>query len=445
MYLPNLPADQRLNIAVVGSGISGLSAAWLLSQRHLVTVYEAGDRLGGHSHTVDWNGRPVDAGFIVYNEGAYPNLTALFQHLDVETEPSDMSFAVSKDEGRLEYGGSGLSALFAQPRNLASPRFWSMLLDTLRFFRRAETDVESVGEATLDEYLTSAGFGAAVREDFLYPMAAAIWSTPAAEVGGYPAQSFIRFFSNHGLLQATGQPIWRTVTGGAQRYVAKLAQGLSGEVLLSRPVCSIERREDGVTVIDSTGDTRRFDAVVIGAHADQALRMLADPSAEEQRLLGAFRYGANRAIMHTDPSHMPRRRRAWASWNYRTRKDGDAQRLSVTYWMNQLQNIHERPPVFVTLNPLRDIPRDHVVYDVTFDHPLFDAEAVQTQKRLWSLQGVRRTWFCGANFGHGFHEDGLQAGLAVAERLGGGRRPWTVKGESDRVFLPEPSAEWALA
>jgi predicted NAD/FAD-binding protein len=444
MYLPSAP-DQRLRIAVVGSGISGLGAAWLLSRRHAVTLFEAGPTLGGHSFTVDWNGTPVDTGFIVYNEATYPNLCALFRHLHVPTQPSTMSFAVSMDRGRLEYSGANVFALFAQRRNLLRPRFWSMLREILRFFREAARDLGSIGTATLDEYLDAAGYGAALREDYLYPMAAAIWSTPAAEIRAYPAESFIRFFHNHGLLKAVGQPKWRTVVGGSRIYVERLARAVSGDIRLSSPIGSLRRRPDGVTLISASGGEESFDHVVIAAHADQALRMLDDPTAAERECLGAFRYGDNRAVLHTDPSVMPIRRRAWSSWNYMTLHEGGARKLSVTYWMNRLQNLDRRPPVFVTLNPLSEIPASRIIHEQTYEHPLFDGATLKTQRRLWTLQGAQRTWFCGAYFGSGFHEDGLQAGLAVAEALGGVRRPWSVAGESDRVFLPEPTPEWALA
>jgi len=436
-----------LNIAVVGSGIAGLSAAWLLSARHNVTVFEAGAKLGGHSNTIDWAGQPVDTGFIVYNESTYPNLTALFRRLEVDTQVSDMSFAVSKDDGALEYSGSGPLGLFAQSRNLVSPRFWKMLRDILRFFKEAPRDLGArrLEGLTLDDYLLRGRYSSALSEDFLYPMAAAIWSTPAAEVGVYPAESFVRFFANHGLLKAVGQPPWRTVAGGSQAYVEKLAREISGPLHVNRPIERILRREDGVTLIDRAGVAQSFDHVVVGAHADQALRLLDAPTPKEREILGAFRYTVNHAVLHTDARAMPSARRAWSAWNYTTRREGDESRLSVTYWMNKLQNISERPPVFVTLNPLRDIPREHVIHEQSYDHPSFDSATLKMQRHLWSLQGARRTWYCGAYFGSGFHEDGLQSGLAVAEQLGGGRRPWTVAGESDRVFLPAPAPDWALA
>jgi hypothetical protein len=445
MFLSPQPPEKRLSIAVIGGGISGLAAAWLLSRRHVVTIYEAGPKMGGHSNTIDWQGTPIDTGFIVYNESTYPNLTALFRHLDVATKPSEMSFAASLDGGRLEYSGSSLAGLFAQKRNLVSPRFWTMLREILRFFRQAPRDLGSIGEATLDAYLEASRFGPALREDFLYPMAAAIWSTPAAEVGAYPAESFIRFFQNHGLLRAIGQPIWRTVAGGAQVYVERMLRGVSGDIRVGSPVRSLRRRDDGVTVIDDKGEADSFDHVVIGAHADQALAMLDGPTARERECLGAFRYIPNHAVLHTDARAMPRARRAWSSWNYMSISHGESRSLSVTYWMNRLQGIRDRPPVFVTLNPIQDLHASKVIHSQTYEHPAFDHLALATQKRLWSLQGGRRTWYCGAYFGSGFHEDGLQAGLAVAEALGGVRRPWDVAGESDRVFLPNPGARWALA
>ncbi|WP_337268226.1 NAD(P)/FAD-dependent oxidoreductase [Oryzifoliimicrobium ureilyticus] len=424
-------------IAVIGTGISGLSAAWLLSKAHDVTVFEASDRIGGHSNTVSFELSTgpvaVDTGFIVYNEVTYPNLTALFRALEVPTVASNMSFAVSLDEGGFEYsGGTGLG-LFAQKSNIASPRFWSMMRDLLRFYRNAPRDLSKMGSISLNEYLALNGYGRAFRDDHLYPMAAAIWSTPAMEVGEYPAASFVRFCSNHGLLNVWDRPVWRTVAGGSREYVKRIIKPFEDRILLSSAVTSVVRLEHGVEITDSHGERRSFDDVVIATHADQAMRMLADPSEEEGQTLSAFRYSTNEAVLHTDPAVMPKRRAAWSSWNYLARSTQGPTKPSITYWMNKLQPLGSAPPIFVTLNPGLAVKEESVIKRETYEHPVFDLATDAAQKRLWSLQGVRNTWFCGAHFGSGFHEDGLQAGLAVAEDLGGIRRPWQVADESGRI------------
>lgn len=422
--------NARLRIAVVGSGISGLSAAWLLSTRHDVALYEQAPRLGGHSHTVRTPaGIPVDMGFIVFNRLTYPNLTALFAHLRVATQASDMSFAASLDDGDFEYSGADVKGLFAQKRNLLRPRFWSMLWGIRKFYRDAERHAADSEGLTLGEVLTRGGYGPAFRDDHLLPMASAIWSSTPADMLSFPALAFIRFHSNHGLLQITGRPVWETVTGGSATYVGRMAAALRGRL---RPgaVC-VQRGAAGVQVIDALGNTAAFDHVVIATHADQALALLAEPTQAERTLLGAFRYQRNRAILHGDPRFMPRRRAAWASWNYIGGKD----RGCFTYWMNRLQDIPETTPLFVTLNPSDDPAPETIIHREDYAHPVFDTGALSAQGQLWRLQGVRRTWFCGAHFGAGFHEDGLQSGLAVAEQLGGVRRPWTVANESGRIVL----------
>ena len=349
------------SIAIVGAGISGLACAWLLNRNHNVTVFEADARIGGHSHTVsaqaDGAAVAVDTGFIVYNEPCYPNLTRLFDALGVETVATDMSFAVSLDRGAYEYAGGNLAGLLAQPGNLAKRRFWSMLRDLLRFYREAPRDLATMGDQTLEDYLATNRYGASFRDDHLYPMAAAIWSTPAMDVGKHPAANFIRFCENHGLLRLAGRPQWRTVVGGSRNYVARLTASFAERIAVSCGVVSILRDGAGVELIDAAGGRRRFDAVVIATHADQALKMLAAPSLRERTLLGAFRYARNEAVLHTDASLMPRRRAAWASWNYLADGDGAQRRLSVTYWMNRLQPLGAAPPLFVTLNPLRARPR----------------------------------------------------------------------------------------
>jgi predicted NAD/FAD-binding protein len=429
-----LGPNRRLNIAVIGSGISGLSASWLLSQRHRVTLLEGDDRLGGHSHTVDVSGHAVDTGFIVFNHSTYPNLTALLDHVGVDSRPSDMTFAVSLGDGRLEYSGTGLFGLFAQARNLASPRFWGMLRDLVRFYREAPRSIVGLSGMTLDQYLDAAGLGEAFRNDHLYPMAAAIWSTPSGEIGSYPAASFVRFCESHGLLKLRNRPIWRTVVGGSRAYVHALA-GRIQEVVRNYPVRKILRTAQGVELVGPDGHRRHFDHVVLATHADTALALLEDPSDEERRLLGSFHYTLNHAVLHSDRRLMPRRRRIWSSWNYLTREGGDERRLAVTYWMNRLQGFESEQPLFVTLNPHLDIAAGAVVRRMSYTHPRFDTQAIDIQQELWSLQGIRRTWFCGAYFGAGFHEDGLQAGLAVAEELGGVRRPWSVANESGRIHV----------
>ena len=449
---PAGPADhdpaRSLDVAVVGSGIAGLSAAWLLAQRHRVTLYEADARLGGHSHTVDVAAGgttvAVDTGFIVYNEPAYPNLTALFAHLGVATQPSEMSFAVSLDDGALEYSGSDLRGLFAQRGNLVNLRFWSMLRDLVRFYRSAPRDAARAGLMPLDDYLDRNGYGRAFREDHLYPMAAAIWSTPAAQIGRYPTEAFVRFCENHHLLTLSDRPAWRTVSGGSREYVRRLSAALGDRVRTGCGALAVRRDARGASVASASGGDERYDHVVIATHADEALRLLPDASADERRLLGAFAYSTNRAVLHSDPALMPRRRAVWSSWNYGAdRRRPDA--LCVTYWMNRLQAIDAGTPLFLTLNPSRE-PRAGLVHRTeTYEHPLFDAEALRAQGELWSLQGRRRTWFCGAYFGAGFHEDGLQAGLAVAEAIGAVRRPWSVAGESARISLPAGRAHVASA
>ena len=432
------PDQNRQRLAVVGSGVSGLACAWLLSHAHDVVLYEADQRLGGHTNTVDVvaNSRkiPVDTGFIVYNEPTYPNLTALFAHLGVETAATEMSFAVSLDRGGYEYAGKDFRGLFAQPSNILKPRFWSMIRDLLRFYREAPRDLATLGDISLDDYLAKGNYGEAFIRDHLYPMAAAIWSTPTARIGDYPAASFIRFCENHGLLKLVGRPVWRTIPGGSRTYVERLAQDI-GEIRCGAPAARLRRLADGVEIIDSKGGVDRFDQVVVAAHADDALALLDQPSEAERRILGAFRYADNEAWLHEDADFMPRRKAAWASWNYLAEREGAEKALSVTYWMNRLQPLGEAPELFVTLNPARPPRQDLVHRRETYRHPLFDLGAMRAQKMLWSLQGRDRLWYCGAYFGAGFHEDGLQAGLAVAEQLGGVRRPWRVENESGRISI----------
>lgn len=426
-----------LNIAVIGSGISGLSAAWLLSKRHKVTLFEQEPRLGGHTNTTTVTTAegviPVDTGFIVYNELNYPNLVALFAHLGVRTQPTEMTFAVSADDGAFEYAGSG-PGLFGQVSNLFNPRQWRLVTDMFRFFRTAQKDLDTHPDGiSLGDFLEAGNYSDAFIEDHILPMGAAIWSTPMIGMLDFPAATFINFYANHGMLQAVGRPAWKSVTGGSNTYIARLLEDGDIETAIGTPVRRVGRAPSCVHVEDERGVVRMFDHVVIAAHADQALDMLSDTTPREQALLSTFAYERNRAILHRDKRFMPRRRRLWQSWNYIKRGHGLESELCVSYWMNSLQSLPTKTDLFVTLNPPWELHPKAVDLEVDYDHPVFTEEAIAAQRELWSLQGKDRTWFCGAYFGYGFHEDGLQSGLAVAEQLGRVRRPWSVADESGRI------------
>ena len=432
-----------MHVAVIGSGVSGLSAAWLLSQRHRVVLYEKDDRLGGHANTqhFELDGRKLaaDTGFLVYNDLNYPNLSALFSYLDIDTKASDMSFAASLDGGGFEYSGSSLRGMVAQKSNLLRRRFWTMFRDILRFYRDAPVAVADPRSANLSlgDYLERENYSASFRDDHLLPMGAAIWSMSRRGMLDFPLAVFVRFCANHGLLKLSGRPLWRTVVGGSMQYVSRLADGISGDVRLNTGVARINRTARGVHITDRQGHAEDFDAVVVATHADQALKLLGDASYHERKLLGDIGYQRNIAILHTDETLMPKRRKCWASWNY-IQSGEEEQVVCVTYWLNRLQKLDTDRNVFVTLNPTEP-PRDGtIIRSFLYDHPVYDENAVAAQNELWRLQGQNNTWYCGAHFGYGFHEDGLQAGLAVAEALGGVRRPWTCEHESDRINLGPP-------
>jgi len=428
---PGLPREHPVTgarrIAVVGTGIAGLAAAYFLKDRHDVVVYEKDTRPGGHANTVtiDYDGAQVavDTGFIVYNEVNYPNLARLFAGLGVETDESSMSFSVSVGDGALEWAGDSLRTLFAQKRNLVRPRFLRMLRDILHFNRRAAIDLGtgSLGSLSLADYIARGRYGEAFRRDYLLPMGAAIWSTPVADMMDFPAASFIRFLSNHALLRGLDERHrWRTVRGGSRAYVNKLAAALGARVRLAAPVVAIERDAFGVTVRDAGGHLDRFDEVVLATHGDQALKLLAAPGDAERRLLGAFRYCHNHAVLHRDPAMMPRRRAVWSSWNYLTARadhDDGGHTISLSYWMNRLQNIDHAKPLFVSLNPPRHLRDDLVFARFDYEHPMFDAAAIAAQRHLHEVQGANRVWFAGSYCGNGFHEDGLNAAIAVVNAL----------------------------
>lgn len=419
----------RHRIAVVGAGISGLASAWLLSQQHDVTLFEAGAYLGGHTNTVDvtleGHTHPVDTGFLVFNDKTYPNLIALFQHLGVASVPTEMSFAVSLQQPDLEWAGSTLGTVFGQKRNLLRPHFWAMLADILRFNRESTAWLARNTDSTrsLQDFLDAGGYSRAFADWYLLPMAAAIWSCPTGQMRAMPLATFVRFCHNHGLLQVLDRPLWRTVQGGGRAYVRRIAAQLH-DIRLACPVHQIARKVDGLHVTHAQG-RERFDHVVLACHSDQALALLGDSaSAAQRQVLGAIRYQPNRAVLHTDPALLPRRRALWSAWNYFAGAgDAGEQPVGVSYLINKLQPLPFQTPVVVTLNPAREPDPAHVLAEFDYAHPVFDDAAIAAQAQLASVQGTHGIWLAGAWGGYGFHEDGLKSALRVANGLGV-RAPW---------------------
>ncbi len=409
-------------IAVIGAGISGLAAAYLLAPHHAVTVFEAAPRLGGHARTVmagHRGDRPVDTGFIVFNYANYPHLTQMFQKLDVPVAKSDMSFGASINDGQIEYGLRDLNALTAQRRNLLRPGFARMLRDILRFNAQAEALAKD-DTTTIGELMQQLRLGDWFQRYYLMPLCGAIWSTPPAEMRAFPARPIMQFFRNHALLSNSGQHQWWTVDGGSIEYVRRLESHLRacGVTLLpGTPVKSVTRT--GAQSIVATGSAAHepFDQVIFACHSDQALRLLAQPTVQERAALSAIRFQDNEVILHRDISQMPRRRAVWSAWVYKADTSQSAPAMGVTYWMNRLQNIPESDPLFVSLNPARPIP-EHLIYDQkTFRHPVFDAAALAAQRQLAAIQGQNNTWFAGAYTRHGFHEDGFASAARITRLM----------------------------
>ncbi|OYV63620.1 MAG: NAD/FAD-binding protein [Acidiphilium sp. 21-62-4] len=425
-------SSEKPKLAVIGAGIAGMAMAWLARDEFDVVLYEAEARLGGHADTqlvtLDGMEVAVDTGFIVLNDRNYPNLEGFFRELDVATHDTEMTFGVSIGDGALEYGGSNLAQLFAQKTNLLRPRFWRMIQDILRFNREAPALLTSETTETLGDYLDRNRYSAGFTEDHILPMGAAIWSASVAGMRAFPAWHFVRFFHNHGLLTINDRPQWRTVTGGSRMYVAKLRTALGARVRSASPVRRVSRMGDRVSV-STDHDTAMFDQIVLACHADQALAMIEQPTPEERALLGAVRFQANTAVLHTDPALMPRRKAVWSAWNYLSRDAADhGQAISVTYWMNALQGIKTAKPLLVSLNPL--IPPDpaQVLLRRDYTHPVFDTAAMAAQAALPGIQGVDRLWFAGAWTGWGFHEDGIASAVRIAQALGLGI-PWQARTE----------------
>jgi predicted NAD/FAD-binding protein len=414
-----------MKIAVIGSGISGLSAAWLLHKKHQVVLYEAADYLGGHTHTVDVAlegvSHPVDTGFLVYNDLTYPNLRQLFDHLGVATHETEMSFSVSLPERDLEWAGANLGTLFAQKRNLIRFQYWRMLQEIIRFNQQAEGLLawSERRQVTLGRLLDQQAYSEGFRSGYLLPMAAAIWSSSPAEILDFPAATFLRFCINHRLLQLADRPKWRSLIGGGREYVQRLAAPL--DVRTRQAVTSVVRGSHGVAVHTGAG-AEQFDRVIFATHAPDTLRMLEDASQRERELLGAFGYQPNTAILHLDRRFLPRRESLWSAWNYRS-TGAASQSVCVTYLLNKLQRLPFETPVMVTLNPPAGREPAQEIGRYRYDHPVFDQAAIDAQRRLHEIQGGNRTWFCGAWCGYGFHEDGLKSALRVVRDFGV-EAPW---------------------
>lgn len=426
-------------VAVVGSGVGGLSAAWRLSAQPgvQVSLFEAGAHFGGHANTVDLTldgiTHGVDTGFLVFNHRTYPLLTRLFAEIGVETAPADMSFSVQVPAGpgqgnALEWSGTSLNTVFAQRRNLLRPHFWRMLADIVRFNRQCTAIAEQQAEGDLrqpiGDFLDAHHFSEAFRRDYFLPMLGCIWSCPTEQMLRFPVATMIRFCHNHGLIQVTNRPQWYTVTGGSRNYVQRLLRDIADR-RLRRPVLGLQRTPHGV-VVQTPDGTSTFDAVVLACHSDQALALLGGgASAQEREVLGAIRYQDNTAVLHTDASVLPQRRAAWAAWNYeRATDDQEQARVCLHYWLNVLQPLPWQQPVIVSLNPSRPIDDALVHQRITYAHPVFDMAAIDAQQRLPALQGQQRTWFCGAWCGYGFHEDGWRSGVTAADGVLAARTAW---------------------
>jgi uncharacterized protein len=410
-----------MRIAVIGSGIAGLASAWLLSKQHEVVLFEANDYLGGHTHThdIDLHGHryAIDTGFIVHNPAHYPLLTALFAELGVQSQPTTMSFSVRNEATGLEYNATDLDSLFCQRRNLLSPRFWGMLRDLFRFYREAPALLALPGEGpTLDDYLTQGGYGAMFRDQHLVPMASALWSSASARILSFPAKYLVQFMVNHQMLQVSDRPQWRVVRGGSSRYVHALRARWRVQERLNTPVRMILRDSDGVTVFTDNG-AERFEQIVLACHSDQALRLLSDASDAERAVLGGMPYQANDTVLHTDASLLPRRRKVWAAWNATIPRD-PADVCTVSYCMSLLQNIASPEPFVVTLNRTDAIDSSKILRRMQYHHPVYSHASVAAQARKAEIQGQRRTWFAGAYWGWGFHEDGMRSAVDVAQGLG---------------------------
>ena len=417
-------SENTQSIAVIGAGVSGLTSAWLLSEKYHVEVFEAADYAGGHTNTenIELGGKtwPVNTGFIVFNDWTYPNFIRLMERLDVAWEDSDMSFSVDSSATGLQYNGTSLNTLFAQRRNLLNLPFLNMVREILRFNRETRADLqnERISDSeTLGEYLNRNGYSRYFRNHYIVPMGAAIWSAPEIILEQFPVRFFLQFFNNHGMLSVDERPQWRVISGGSAQYVKRMMDRLEPGLHLNAPVERVTRDYQGV-VLRVNGEERRFDQVVFACHSDQALKMLGDPTEQEREILGAIGYQSNDVVLHTDRSVLPSNRRAWAAWNYWI-PEHRSEPVSVTYNMNILQNFHDAPETFcVTLNRTRDIDPAKILKRFAYTHPVFTMDAVRAQQRYHEIGNRNRSHFCGAYWFNGFHEDGVNSALRVTRDLG---------------------------
>lgn len=416
----------KRKVAVIGSGVAGIVASYLLDDIYDVTIYEKNGRIGGHTHTLiapDSTGHslPVDTGFIVFNDSTYPNFIRFLNTLGIESQHTDMSFSYFDVSSQHYYAGTSLRGLFASPKNIFHSAFYKMLLDIYRFGKQGLNDLENnaVSDETLDNYVHRHGFGQLFIDEYLKPMGAAIWSTPAGKILDYPAWNFLMFFKNHGLLDLTKRPAWRTVKGGSHSYLKAFKAAFSGNIMLNADIKHVERFDDHITITMTDDSIHTYDHVVIATHADQALRLLKDPTEDEKRLLGPWQYSKNETVLHNDVSVMPPKKTAWASWNYQKEPDAhENDPVMLSYYMNRLQNLESTTDFFVTLNRQKPFDQEKIIKSMVYEHPIYTKEAVATQKELPHLNGVKNTYFCGSYFNHGFHEDAVTAGLNAAKQLG---------------------------
>ena len=428
------------SIAVIGSGITGLSACWLLHEKYEITLFEKNNYLGGHTHTHDVEEKDknlaIDSGFIIYNEKNYPNLVGLFKALDVKTQTTDMSFAFSLNQGELEYAGSDLLGMFAQKSNIFNPKHWKLLKEIVRFNKTAHAqlnklEIEKSTDYSLGDFLRKHSFSRDLQQNYLLPMGAAIWSCPVEVMYNFPAFSFLRFFANHGLIDLKDRPQWRSVVGGSREYIRKMLPTLDTQISIKAGAKLVKRSEHGIEIF-TENQSHKFDQVIFACHADEALKLLDEASPNETDILACFNYQENKTYLHTDTSLMPKRRNAWCCWNYLAQSDNHSskntihknnndindKKVTATYWMNKLQSIEANKHYLVTLNPYQEINPSKIIKMMTYHHPVFDNDAINAQSRLDELQGINNSWFCGSYAGYGFHEDGLASSVAVCEKLG---------------------------